>query len=237
MPSMLWLKVRMDDDVPPFFLLLLIPHSVFNSGLKEDDSALLKHEIAYALGQMQDPYAVPHLIQVLEDSSEDSMVRHEAGESLGAIAVPEVIPILEKYSKDPTPEIAETCQLALERILFLQSQQKKDEETSSSSSSFTQYDSVDPAPPEPTVDVSKLRRQLLDTTLPLFKRYRAMFSLRNIGGKEAVDALVDGFGDSSTLFRHEIAYVLGQMQDAHSAEGLRKVLERYSALSSSRFFF
>lgn len=45
-----------------------------------DDSALLKHELAYCLGQMQDPAAIPILIKVLEDVSEFPMVRHEAGE-------------------------------------------------------------------------------------------------------------------------------------------------------------
>lgn len=44
-----------------------------------DDSALLKHELAYCLGQMQDPSAIPCLVQVLEDTSQEPMVRHEAG--------------------------------------------------------------------------------------------------------------------------------------------------------------
>lgn len=44
-----------------------------------DESALLKHELAYCLGQMQDPIAIPHLVKVLEDKSQEPMVRHEAG--------------------------------------------------------------------------------------------------------------------------------------------------------------
>lgn len=44
-----------------------------------DDSALLKHELAYCLGQMQDAAAIPHLVKVLEDKSQEPMVRHEAG--------------------------------------------------------------------------------------------------------------------------------------------------------------
>ena len=44
-----------------------------------DESALLKHELAYCLGQMQNKYAIPHLTKVLEDKSQDVMVRHEAG--------------------------------------------------------------------------------------------------------------------------------------------------------------
>lgn len=45
-----------------------------------DDSALLKHELAYCLGQMQDSRAIPVLLDVLRDTRQEPMVRHEAGE-------------------------------------------------------------------------------------------------------------------------------------------------------------
>jgi HEAT repeat protein len=45
----------------------------------KDTSALLKHECAYCLGQMGNKYAIDKLIQILNDSNEDPMVRHEAG--------------------------------------------------------------------------------------------------------------------------------------------------------------
>lgn len=45
-----------------------------------DESALLKHELAYCLGQMQDPRAIPALTAVLKDTQQEAMVRHEAGE-------------------------------------------------------------------------------------------------------------------------------------------------------------
>jgi deoxyhypusine monooxygenase len=54
------------------------------------------------------------------------------------------------------------------------------------------YSSVDPAPPAATADIDVLRQRLLDEELPLFQRYRAMFTLRNIGTKDAVLALADG---------------------------------------------
>lgn len=44
-----------------------------------DDSCLLKHELAYCLGQMRDEYAIPYLIEVLKDDKQEPMVRHEAG--------------------------------------------------------------------------------------------------------------------------------------------------------------
>lgn len=44
-----------------------------------DSSALLKHELAYCLGQMQMEEAVPVLESVLGNVGEHPMVRHEAG--------------------------------------------------------------------------------------------------------------------------------------------------------------
>ena len=42
-----------------------------------DDSALLKHELAYCLGQMKRESALAVLESVLRNASEDPMVRHE----------------------------------------------------------------------------------------------------------------------------------------------------------------
>lgn len=53
-----------------------------------DDSALLKHELAYCLGQMQDRRAIPVLLDVLRDTRQEPMVRHEAGERGQGAAVP-----------------------------------------------------------------------------------------------------------------------------------------------------
>ena len=66
----------------------------------------------------------------------------------------------------------------------------------------------------------------MDPSLSLFERYRAMFSLRNLNSDDAAMALVNGLQDGSALFRHEIAYVLGQMQRPMTATALIAVLER-----------
>ena len=79
------------------------------------------------------------------------------------------------------------------------------------------FESVDPAPAEKkpkNADIPRYREALLDGALPLFDRYKAMFSLRNNGSKAAVEALCAGLKDASPLFRHEVAYVLGQLAAA-----------------------
>uniref|UniRef100_A0A3Q0SJ80 Deoxyhypusine hydroxylase n=1 Tax=Amphilophus citrinellus TaxID=61819 RepID=A0A3Q0SJ80_AMPCI len=189
-----------------------------------DDSALLKHELAYCLGQMQDKRAIPTLTAILKDTQQEPMVRHEAGEALGAIGDSVVLDLLKEFSQDPVIEVAETCQLAVRRLEWLQSGGEK--QLQDGSTDKNPYCSVDPAPPAARKSVPELRSTLLDESLPLFDRYRAMFALRNLGTEEAVLALGDGLHCSSALFRHEIGYVLGQMQHPAAVPALRAALER-----------
>ncbi|KAI9021921.1 armadillo-type protein [Hyaloraphidium curvatum] len=187
-----------------------------------DSSVLLKHELAYVLGQMRNPAAIPPLCSVLKDVTEDPMVRHEAAEALGAIGDPSALETLKHYLSDSSDVVAQTCELAIRKIEY----EAKNPGSSTADSDQSPYLSEDPAPAfEGTREVPELRSILLDTSQPLFERYRAMFSLRNMGGEEAVLALAAGLNDSSALFRHEIAYIFGQMQHPASVPAL---IERLS---------
>jgi deoxyhypusine monooxygenase len=84
-------------------------------------SALLKHEVAYVLGQMQDDHAVPHLINRLEDLQEDVMVRHEAAEALGAIGNRMAMSTLEKFAEDGEVVVAESCEVAIDLLNWVSS--------------------------------------------------------------------------------------------------------------------
>nr|XP_054764155.1 deoxyhypusine hydroxylase-like [Lytechinus pictus] len=191
-----------------------------------DPSSLLKHESAYCLGQMQDLRAIPLLTSVLEDDTQETIVRHEAGEALGAIGIPSSIEVLKKYEHHPVQEISETCQLALQRIEWQTSQRKAEEESRLRPNPFS---SVDPAPPAVETSVADLKETLLDQGRPLFARYRAMFALRNLNTEESVLALAEGLKcEDSALFRHEIAYVLGQMQHEASIPQLQEQLAKVS---------
>nr|MBE5726546.1 nero [Cucujiformia] len=173
----------------------------------------------YCFGQMQDHDAIDILISVLEDENQEPMVRHEAAEALGAIGAEKGIPFLQKYKDDPIVEVAETCELALDRINWLRNARQKDELCE------TSYTSVDPAPPAPIKNVNELKSTLIDETTSLFNRYRAMFALRNIGSLEAIAALGEALKCGSALFKHEIAFVFGQMQRKESILYLKESLE------------
>uniref|UniRef100_A0A0K0D919 Deoxyhypusine hydroxylase n=1 Tax=Angiostrongylus cantonensis TaxID=6313 RepID=A0A0K0D919_ANGCA len=144
-----------------------------------DDSALLKHELAYCLGQMQNETAVPILIDVLNDHDQEPIVRHEAAEALGAIGDMSAENVLTEFKKDPCQEVAETY----------------------------------PTPTASINDVAELWGTLVDISKSLWDRYCAMFKLRNINTEASIKALAQGlYCEDSALFRHEIAYVLGQIQ-------------------------
>lgn len=193
------------------------------------ESVLLKHELAYVLGQMRNPRVTGLLTDILDNPNEDPMVRHEAGEALGAIGCLSSLPILEKYKSDPLSVISETCQLALERIHRLHNPDHFDHKALVRGPSSELYLSIDPSPPETKYpDVEELGKRLMDQELPLFERYKAMFGLRNNSSKDAVLELTKGLEDPSPLFRHEIAYVLGQVRHPASIDALYSGLKNDS---------
>ncbi|MDG1539012.1 MAG: HEAT repeat domain-containing protein [Candidatus Poseidonia sp.] len=82
-------------------------------------SALLRHELAYVLGQMQNPVCLPTLTERLVDPNEHVMVRHEAAEAMGAIGDRSIIPVLERFTKHPLPEVSESCIVALDLLAWV----------------------------------------------------------------------------------------------------------------------
>ena len=88
----------------------------------------------------------------------------------------------------------------------------------------SEYGSVDPAPPAKERDIGELESILVDESARMFERMRTVFALRNINSKESVESLAKAFDSNSALLRHEVAYVMGQMQNTHSLDILSKVL-------------
>lgn len=93
-------------------------------------SALLKHELAYCLGQSRHGAAVAPLRHVLEDKQEDAMCRHEAAEALGALGDAESLALLKELRDDAqeVEVVRETCDIAVDRIEWEHSLQRKQEQ-------------------------------------------------------------------------------------------------------------
>lgn len=95
--------------------------------------------------------------------------------------------------------------------------------------------------PESERTVEELGETLMDAGLPLFLRYRAMFALRDLASPPdlptavpAVHALARGFADSSALFRHEVAFVFGQLAHPASIPALTAALSNLDEVSMVR---
>ena len=190
----------------------------------QDKSELLKHEVAYVLGQTSNLFAAPFLRDVLTSNDQQIMVRHEAAEALGALGDKESLELLQKYYKeDPSLEIRQTCELAIGRI-----EKENSAKAELKKKKKSAYTSIDPAPPmalDKEAKIEKLQKILNDQDESLFERYRAMFRLRDLGTDEACLALASGFDDPSALFKHEIAYVFGQLCNPVTVPSLIKVLK------------
>jgi deoxyhypusine monooxygenase len=210
--------------------------------------SLMRHEFAYIMGQLRDDACCEVLEEILQQKTDCVMVRHEAAEALGAIGALRskavLLNILQQQAAEHQPqrrntsttttlpaELAETCQIALDVMEWREAGADPVTIPAACACMLSPYSSVDPAPPHPshaTMTMSQLGDLLCDASLPIFERYRAMFSLRNRGGTPAVQQLCRALthDTSSALLRHEVAYVLGQMQCPTSVEALEESLRR-----------
>jgi len=79
-------------------------------------SALLKHEVAFVLAQMEDVFhaAVPFLLDACQNRDEASIVKHE-----GLVAIGEMIDdekIIEHLLQHDDPIVSESCAVAINNI-------------------------------------------------------------------------------------------------------------------------
>ena len=191
-----------DDDDPAF--LAAAKTTTKTCRLRAD--ALFRHEVAFALGQMQSKKATSALISVLKNECEHGMTRHECAEALGAIGDDSAVDVLREMHEDETQcrEVRETASLALRRIEHVTKKKKKsaaivgarvgskkettavgiaekEEEDGDGEEHIVQHAySVDPVPAmEASVETDTLAAIILDDTADIWERYGAMFALRN----------------------------------------------------------
>jgi len=229
-----------------------------NNLCNKNHGSLLRHEIAFVLGQLRDKRACTTLTKILDTKNDCVIARHECAEALAAIGCNDSIDILKKYSEscsvidndnDNPIEIYETCIIALKYLQWKLNNKSDNKNNDDNDDEYivacpcmeqttilpqSPYLSVDPAPPhvDPkyiNLSNKELGQILLSTNTNLFDRYRVLFTLRNRGGatnkndhKSAIQELNNVLltDNSSALLRHEIAYVLGQIQNRCSQNAL-----------------
>ncbi|KAF0889227.1 hypothetical protein E2562_022479 [Oryza meyeriana var. granulata] len=139
---------------------------------------------------------------------------------LGLLAWRRAFPCWRRVAADPAVEVQETCELALRRI----EQQKN--AGGSESTTISPFLSVAPAlPAKQGLSVQQLREILLNEQESMYERYAALFTLTNDSGDAAISAIVAALGVRSALLKHEVAYVLGQLQNKAASDALAIVLK------------
>lgn len=78
--------------------------------------------------------------------------------------------------------------------------------------------------PPPTLPASPSPSLPSSHRPPPKQKYRILFALRGIAGADAHAAMLAGLRDPSALFRHEVAYCLGQRQDPAAIATLKQIL-------------
>lgn len=202
-----------------------------------DSSVLLKHEICYILGQMLNLDCITTLRNTILNLDEDEIVRHEAGEALGNYHTES--DFLEQFLGDKSRSVVETCYLAVCKAKEFKNLQTNiyssmnkeinmdkcmnNENTEGNQIELiSPFGSVDPAFPYIGMDLTELEEIYLNATC-IYLQYKSMFSLRNINTEQAVHILGKGMKHKSALFRHEVAFVFGQMK---KKESLQYLVER-----------
>ncbi|EKX73723.1 conserved hypothetical protein [Theileria equi strain WA] len=200
------------------------------SALEIHHETFLRHEIAYVIGQSGCFNASDALEKLLKDSSEDPMVRHEAAEALGAIGSKNSLELIKKYSTDHCRAVSDTCKLALHSLLTSEQESQSDTAHVSCPVSYSAYRAIDPilsALDCENMTLESLSTILMNEGLPLYKRYEALYAIRNIATGDAAKVIGSAMVNdkSSEVFRHECAFVLGQMQEVSSVNFLVECLK------------
>lgn len=207
---------------------------------KRGESVLLRHESGYCLGQMKRDCVQKGLQAILRDREDDSIVRHECAEALGSIGNTDCIPLLLEIVNNPEEcrEVRETCEIALDRFKDIGQGFDKSLGEEEGFNTSDPAIAAKPANPNRTAQVCELEADMCDLQMSLYDRYKAMFALRNRSmfaktdkeKEDAVHALSRGLLDKNqgALFRHEVAFVLGQISHPASVPYLKEAMADFS---------
>jgi deoxyhypusine monooxygenase len=201
---------------------------------KEPASDLLKHEICYCLGQMDNSpehiAKIQPFLEMIVEGDFAHIITHEAVEALGNLNDSASLQLLEKYSNDPNKEksemVIETCELALDLLKWNEATECG--KTEGIDLKKIKFVTNDPAPPFNYTDnaeyrdVAHLTKMLMSTEETLFNRYRAMFTLRELYTEESCVAIASTLlpehaDKCGALLKHEVAFVLAQMENVYKA--------------------
>lgn len=198
-------------------------------------SELLQHEMMYILGQIDKPFVIDFLISVLNSENEAPVVRHEAGEALANYHGDKerILIELEKFVNSEVSVIRSTARIAIRKMLAY-----------GPNHNYKKYveGNIEPADPFTESELkSYIKRTkvyhedllpvLLNEQVDEFTKYKIMYYLRNHGDEQALLTLMRLLEPinralTSPLLRHEVCFIIGQLQGKADYPFVRKGLFR-----------
>ncbi|KAL7670481.1 hypothetical protein ACOME3_005416 [Neoechinorhynchus agilis] len=94
--------------------------------------------------------------------------------------------------------------------------------------SVSKFNTNDPALPHTIKDPLELKRIIVEDIDYPTGKYQAIFALRDLASENnalALQCLCDCIETGDALFRHELAFVLGQLGDPDSADALIRMID------------
>ncbi len=177
---------------------------ILNKVLEKDPSPIVRHEAAYILGEKENKLAVKPLIDAIE-SDTHKIVIHEAAlalANLGKLGYPESEKILQHLLDHPDGDVADTAQIAIQRLQM---------KLNSSVLDFT---------------LDNLRSTISDFSLENKEnRIQASFLLMDDASTESIDILLMAINkEPSPIVKHELIFSLGECIDYRVVPELIKIL-------------
>ncbi len=85
-------------------------------GLMTDPSPIVRHEFAFSLGETGHPKIAGKYLMKAVEEDKNIFVRHEAILALATLGKKEFIPFIEKFLNSQEIEMAESAEIALQRL-------------------------------------------------------------------------------------------------------------------------
>ena len=89
---------------------------IMGKALFSEPSPIVRHEIAFSLGESSHPSLASKYLMKAVEEDKNIFVRHEAILALATLGKKEFIPFIKKYLNDPEIEMAESAEIAVQRI-------------------------------------------------------------------------------------------------------------------------
>jgi len=202
----------------------------------ETKSILMRHEIAFTLGQTETEAALETLKHILIDDNEDEVTRHEAAESIALIDSRPFEKLLKRFARerDRNPILADTSILALEGLRQYRERGEDAEDAPfvpsaicGCAQSVDHLSKIEASEGRSGASLEELSRTLASSEKTLYERYAALFELRDCHRNQAPDIISFALRKdrTSACLRHEMAFTLGLFGDPKSMRVLIDTLE------------